>query len=87
MLQTPTQSPSVESPSAEAVSRNGACGAEDLSLREIYAGVALFGLASAMGSSDSRGNKTNIWKPEHVADKAVQLADEMVKRLARPQTR
>ena len=61
-------------------------GLEKLSLREIYAGIALFGLASAMGGSDTRGNKTNIWKPEHVADKAVQLADGLVLRLSRPST-
>lgn len=59
----------------------------NMSLREFYAGVALFGLASAMGSTDVRGNKTNIWKPEHVADKAVHLADEMVRRLSRGQGR
>ena len=55
----------------------------DMSVREFYAGIALWGLASAMGSNDPRGTKTNIWKPEHVADKAVQLADEMVRRLKR----
>lgn len=58
----------------------------EMSMREIYAGIALWGLASAMGSTDSRTNKTNIWKPEHVADKAVHLADEMLKRLKRPST-
>lgn len=57
--------------------------ASDMSLREVYAGIALWGLTSAMASNDNRGNRTNVWKPDHVADKAVQLADELVKRLAR----
>jgi hypothetical protein len=54
------------------------------SLREYYAGIALASLASSMGGSDPARAKTNIWKPEHIADKAVQLADAMVQRLARP---
>jgi hypothetical protein len=61
-------------------------GVSAMSPREIYAGIALWGLASAMGNADPRGAKTNIWKPEHVVDKAVQLADEMVRRLARGKT-
>ena len=63
---------------AEALAR-----VSDMSLREAYAGIALWGLTSAMASNDNRGNRTNVWKPDHIADKAVQLADELVKRLKR----
>ena len=55
-----------------------------MSLRQYYAGIALASLSSAMGGSDPSRAKTNIWKPEHIADKAVQLADAMLQRLARP---
>ena len=75
MLQSTIESPS------ESLRR-----VSDMSLREFYAGIALWGLASGMGNTDSRGAKTNIWKPEHVAEKAVHLADEMVRRLARGKT-
>lgn len=71
-------------PTSDATKADIGRGIEDLSLREIYAGIALWGLTSAMGNADPRSTKTNIWKPEHVADKAVQLADEVVARLARP---
>jgi hypothetical protein len=55
-----------------------------MSLREYYAGIALASMASSLGNSGPSAAKTNIWKPEHVADKAVQLADAMLQRLARP---
>ena len=55
-----------------------------MSLREYYAGIALWSLSSSMGNADPSRAKTNIWKPEHIADKAVQLADAMIQRLARP---
>ena len=54
-----------------------------LSLREYYAGIALASMASSLGNSGPSAAKTNIWKPEHIADKAVQLADAMLQRLAR----
>ena len=57
--------------------------ASEMSLCEVYAGIALWGLTSAMASNDDRGKRTNVGKPDHVADKAVQLADELVKRLNR----
>lgn len=56
----------------------------DMSLREYYAGIALASLSASLGGVDPARAKTNIWKPEHIADKAVQLADAMVQRLARP---
>ena len=55
----------------------------DMSVREFFTGIALYGLSSSMGGSDAR-TRTNIWNAEHVADKAVQLADEVMLRLARP---
>ena len=54
-----------------------------LSLREYYAGIALASMAASVSNSGSSAVKTNIWKPEHIADKAVQLADAMLQRLAR----
>jgi hypothetical protein len=56
----------------------------EMSLREWYAGIALASMSAASSSADPSRAKTNIWKPEHVADKAVQLADAMIQRLARP---
>jgi len=55
----------------------------DMSLREFYTGIALWSLTASMGSSDTRGSKSNTWKPEYVADKAVQLADEVMLRLGK----
>jgi hypothetical protein len=69
------QEPTLDSPHAPTVG--------DLSLREYFAGIALASLASSLGGNDPARAKTNIWKPEHIADKAVQLADAMVQRLAR----
>ena len=53
----------------------------DMSLREFYTGIALWSLTASMGNSETRGSKSNTWKPEYVADKAVQLADEVIVRL------
>ena len=57
--------------------------ASDVSLCEVYAGVALWKLTTATAGNDNRGNRTNVWKPDHVVDKAIQLADELVKRISR----
>lgn len=54
-----------------------------VSLRDYYVGIALSALLAARGASERDRAKTNIWSPDHLADKAVEIADATIRRLDR----